>query len=189
MEPGVSAAQAARELDVHENVLHKWMRELTADPQQAFPDHDTMKPELAEVERLKREVAALRMERDLLKSRSLLRQGVDLQLGFVVKRWGTWPANLMCDALGVSSSGFYACVMSAAAAISSTGAAVSVSVTSSTIGSTPVASTMVRCIEKNRQQPERPVAVPRDLGGCHGQAGAPQNERGPVASSPCPNGT
>lgn len=66
-ERGVSVSQAARDLDVHENFLRKWVRELTVDPQQAFPGHGAMKPELAEIERLKREVAKLRMERDLLK--------------------------------------------------------------------------------------------------------------------------
>jgi transposase len=64
---GVSVAQAARDLDVHENVLRKWVRELAADPQQAFPGQGVMKPEQAEIECLKRENAKLRMERDLLK--------------------------------------------------------------------------------------------------------------------------
>jgi transposase len=36
-ERGVSAAQAARDLDVHENVLRKWIKEFAADPQHAFP--------------------------------------------------------------------------------------------------------------------------------------------------------
>ena len=66
-ERGVSLAQAARDLDVHENVLRKWMREQAADPQQAFPGKGVMKPEQAEIERLKKEVAKLRMERDILK--------------------------------------------------------------------------------------------------------------------------
>jgi transposase len=66
-ERGVSVAQAARELDVHENVLRKWMREQASDPQQAFPGKGVMKPEQAEIERLKREVAKLKMERDILK--------------------------------------------------------------------------------------------------------------------------
>lgn len=66
-ERGVSVAQAARDLDVHENVLRKWLRELVADPQQAFPGKGVMKPEAAEIERLKKEVAKLRMERDILK--------------------------------------------------------------------------------------------------------------------------
>ena len=36
-ERGVAVAQAARDLDVHENVLRKWVKELSADPAQAFP--------------------------------------------------------------------------------------------------------------------------------------------------------
>ncbi len=64
---GVSVAQAARDLEVHENVLRKWVRELAADPQNAFPGLGVMKPETAELERLRRENAKLRMERDLLK--------------------------------------------------------------------------------------------------------------------------
>jgi transposase len=43
------------------------LRELTVNPQQAFPGHGTMKQEVAEIERLKWEVAKLGMERDLLK--------------------------------------------------------------------------------------------------------------------------
>ena len=34
-ERGVSAAQAARDLDVHETVLRKWVRELASDPRVA----------------------------------------------------------------------------------------------------------------------------------------------------------
>ena len=34
---GVSVAQASRDLDVHQNVLRKWVREFTADPRDAFP--------------------------------------------------------------------------------------------------------------------------------------------------------
>ena len=63
----VSAAQAARDLDVHENVLRKWVKEFSSDPVQAFPGHGQMKPEQQEIERLKREVNKLKAERDILK--------------------------------------------------------------------------------------------------------------------------
>ena len=66
-ERGVSAAQAARDLDVHENVLRKWVKEFGFDPVQAFPGHGQMKPEQLEIARLKREVAKLKAERDILK--------------------------------------------------------------------------------------------------------------------------
>jgi transposase len=66
-ERGVAISQAARDLDLHENVLRKWVRELVVDPKHAFPGQGQMKPEQAEIERLKKEVARLRMERDILK--------------------------------------------------------------------------------------------------------------------------
>lgn len=67
-ERGVTVAQACRDLDVHENVLRRWVGELTADPAQAFPGHGQQKPEQLEIERLRREVAKLRAERDILKT-------------------------------------------------------------------------------------------------------------------------
>ena len=64
---GVAVAQAARDLDVHENVLRKWIRDATVDPQHAFPGQGVMRPEQPQLERLRKENAKLRMERDLLK--------------------------------------------------------------------------------------------------------------------------
>ena len=66
-ERGVSVAQASRDIDVHENVVRKWVKEFGADPKQAFPGHGQMKPEQLEIDRLRREVAKLRAERDILK--------------------------------------------------------------------------------------------------------------------------
>lgn len=66
-ERGVSVAQAARDLDVHENVLRKWVKDYGSDPAQAFPGHGQMKPEQLEIARLRKEVAKLKAERDILK--------------------------------------------------------------------------------------------------------------------------
>ena len=66
-ERGVTVAQAARDLDLSVTVLRKWVREFAADPQDAFPGQGQQKPEQAELTRLKREVARLKMERDILK--------------------------------------------------------------------------------------------------------------------------
>lgn len=65
---GVAVAQAARDLGLHENVLRKWVKEQRLDPQQAFPGHGQMKPEAAELDRLRKEVQKLRTERDILKN-------------------------------------------------------------------------------------------------------------------------
>ena len=64
---GVTSAQASRDLGVHANVLRKWVRELETDPTQAFPGHGQMKPEQLEIDRLRKEVAKLKAERDILK--------------------------------------------------------------------------------------------------------------------------
>ena len=66
-ERGVAVRQAARDLDVHENVLRKWVKDFAADPQQAFPGQGQMKPEQQEIERLRREVQKLKAERDIPK--------------------------------------------------------------------------------------------------------------------------
>ena len=64
---GVSVAQAARDLEVHENVLRKWVKELAADMQNESGGSGVTKPEQTEVARLRKENAKLRMERDILK--------------------------------------------------------------------------------------------------------------------------
>jgi transposase len=46
-ERGVSVAQAARDLDLHQNMLRNWVRDFAADPAQAFPGQGQMKPEQA----------------------------------------------------------------------------------------------------------------------------------------------
>ena len=66
-ERGVAVAQAARDLGVAESVLRRWTREGEMDPRQAFPGHGQVKPEQQEVTQLRREVAKLKAERDILK--------------------------------------------------------------------------------------------------------------------------
>src|SRR6266700_4173252 len=42
------------------------------------------------------------------KSRGILREGIDVKFGFIAKHRGIWPADWLCEALGVSRGGFYA---------------------------------------------------------------------------------
>ena len=66
-ERGMTATQAARDLGLHENVLRKWVKDAKADGTQAFPGQGQMKPDQAEIERLKRELTKVKTERDILK--------------------------------------------------------------------------------------------------------------------------
>ena len=88
-ERSVSVAQAARDLDIHENMLHKWVREFGAYPGQSFTGNGQMKPEHLEIERL-------------------LCQGRDMKFAFIAKHRSIWPVVWLCEALGVSRSGFHA---------------------------------------------------------------------------------
>ena len=69
-EQGVSIAQACRDLDLHDTVLRKWIKDQESDPENAFPGHGVQKPDTAEVAALRKEIAKLKMERDILKKAS-----------------------------------------------------------------------------------------------------------------------
>lgn len=108
-ERGVSVAQAARDLNVHLTMLHRWVKQAAADPQHAFPGQGQMKPEQIEIDRLRKEVARLKAKRDILKkSRRILCEGRDMKFAFIAKHRAVWPVAWMCAALGVSRSGFHA---------------------------------------------------------------------------------
>jgi transposase len=64
---GVSYVQASQDLNVHTSQLRDWVKKFSEDPQHAFPGNGQMKPEQLEITRLKREVAKLKAERDILK--------------------------------------------------------------------------------------------------------------------------
>ena len=59
--------QAATDLGLHENVLRKWVRNVEAHREQAFPGQGRSRPDDAEVARLRRELAKTKAERDILK--------------------------------------------------------------------------------------------------------------------------
>ena len=65
---GVSFAQASQDLSVHVSQLRSWVKAFADDPQQAFPGQGQMKPEQAEIARLKREVIKLKAIYELLET-------------------------------------------------------------------------------------------------------------------------
>jgi len=64
---GLSVSQAAQDLDLHESVLRRWLKDFQNSPAHAFPGHGQQKPEQAEIAALKREIKKLKAERDILK--------------------------------------------------------------------------------------------------------------------------
>jgi putative transposase len=83
--------------------------ELDTDPEQALPGHWQVKQEQVEIDQLRREVAKVKAERNILKkSRRLLSEGSDMRFAVVAKHRHIWPVSWLCAALDVSRSGFQA---------------------------------------------------------------------------------
>jgi transposase len=66
-ERGESVNQVALDMGIHENTLYKWIRTLSAKPQEAFPGKGHMSSDTEMLRQLQRENERLRMERDILK--------------------------------------------------------------------------------------------------------------------------
>ena len=66
-ERGVSVSQVAQDLGIGASVIGRWVRENQADKSHAIPGRGQMKPDDAEVARLKRELIRVKAERDILK--------------------------------------------------------------------------------------------------------------------------
>ena len=64
---GKSAAEVAEELGIHRNLLYKWRKAFLEDEEESFPGHGNLKASEAELQRLRREVARLREDREILK--------------------------------------------------------------------------------------------------------------------------
>ena len=67
LEKGRSVAEVARNLGVHENLIHKWKKQYIEDSEHVFPGKGHLKPHDEEFRRLKRELKDVSEERDILK--------------------------------------------------------------------------------------------------------------------------
>jgi transposase len=67
LEEGIPAAQVERELGTGKAVVARWVKELTEDPEHAFPGKGRLKLPEEELRALKRELERVKRERDILK--------------------------------------------------------------------------------------------------------------------------
>lgn len=65
--PGVSRRQVAKELGIHPNVLRSWQEKFEQGSWSEKPGAELKTEQQKELERLRREVADLKMERDILR--------------------------------------------------------------------------------------------------------------------------
>jgi len=64
---GRKASEVARDLGISANLLHRWKQQFRDDPAHAFPGKGYLKPEDEELRRLKKQLADVTEERDILK--------------------------------------------------------------------------------------------------------------------------
>ncbi len=62
-----SVTEIARDLGIESRNIYRWVKEYNSDPQDSFPGKGKMKPEDEEVRKLKRQLADVTEERDILK--------------------------------------------------------------------------------------------------------------------------
>ena len=67
LEPGRSVSGVARDLGISENVLHVWRAKLRREGSSAFPGKGHQSGEEEELRRLRRQLAEMAEERDILK--------------------------------------------------------------------------------------------------------------------------
>jgi transposase len=63
----LTIAQVARDLGIAAHLLSRWNRELQEEADQAFPGKGRVRPDEAEVDRLRRELRRVEQERDFLR--------------------------------------------------------------------------------------------------------------------------
>lgn len=66
-ESGKSVKSIAAELGISDNTLFNWKKKYLLDAKNAFPGKGHLKPEQEELRKKDREIARLKMERDILK--------------------------------------------------------------------------------------------------------------------------
>ena len=64
---GRKPSELAREFSINRNTIDRWVRELKAAGEEAFPGDGNLGAAQAEIQRLKRELASAREDREILK--------------------------------------------------------------------------------------------------------------------------
>ena len=67
IEGGRVASEVAKGLGISENVIYRWIKQYREDPENAFPGKGKLEPADEEIRRLRRELADVKEERDILK--------------------------------------------------------------------------------------------------------------------------
>ena len=99
---GYSVASVATRLDITTHSLYARIKKYGPDSSTNKEQSDAQ----AEIRRLQKELKRVTDERDILKSRGVLRKAVRLRYAFIRDNSCCWPVRLLCRVLDVHPSGF-----------------------------------------------------------------------------------
>jgi transposase-like protein len=106
-----SVSQVAAELDILPRVLSRWRKEMAKEESKRFPGHGkkAMTPIEAEKAMLKKRLADVKMEVEIRKKYQshLPKESREPHL-FVKNHSHLYPVEMLCKALEISKSGYYA---------------------------------------------------------------------------------
>ncbi|MFC5405767.1 IS3 family transposase [Cohnella soli] len=104
--------ESAKELDVHYTTVRDWVRYYKRDGANAFPGSGNLTPEEDEMRKLRKQLADLKEENEILKKAGgLLREKSEvIKFKFIYEHRFEFQIAKMCQALNVSRSGYYAYV-------------------------------------------------------------------------------
>lgn len=89
---------SAQNVDAHENASSEWAPKLSEQPDETFPGNSKMTSQDGEITRLRKEVAGLNKEHDLLKQLRPTSRGSQFEFCFIAKHRRVCSVNLMGDA-------------------------------------------------------------------------------------------
>ncbi|MCO6388232.1 IS3 family transposase [Aliihoeflea sp. 40Bstr573] len=102
-ERGYPVAEVSKRLGVSQHSLYAWRRKFSK------PSVSTDDDQAAEIRRLKKELARVTEERDILKKANrVFRQGCKVRYAFVAQHRQQFKVRAMCRCLRIRPSGFYA---------------------------------------------------------------------------------
>lgn len=107
-EEGKSVARVAREMDLYQNTIYRWIAEFKQDANQAFPGSGQLKPEDKDMCDLQKRIRDLEEENEILKKgHALLCQRPALIYSFIYDHRFECRVAKLCETLEVSRSGYY----------------------------------------------------------------------------------
>ncbi len=109
VDQGYSKAEIGRSLGINPDLIRRWQREFEVDGSHAFPGQGKLPLDQQRIRNLENENRRLRDgERHPKKGDGLLCARKVMRYPLIDTHKKTWPINLMCQVLNVSTSGYYA---------------------------------------------------------------------------------